>query len=518
MSFSVPLVLALLVAIVSTQTIFPQPSFELTGETVNQVSPDLQIVDSSGVGEPLTGAIKRYNALIFYLGQFRSSGSADNVITTLEITVQNTNAPLNLNTDESYTLIVLAKTATIEAATVYGAMRALESFSQLVYYNSSVSMYTIHDSVIKDEPRFNHRGVMIDTSRHFLPLITIMQMVDAMAYSKFNVLHWHIVDSQAFPYESKVYPLLSQKGAWSPRHVYSIQDVKSVIDYAAARGIRVIPEFDSPGHTLIWGNGYPNLLTPCYANGKPTGARYAVNPISNYSYEFMGNLWKEISEVFPDNYVHVGGDEVSFGCWQSNPEIQAFMAVKGWTDYARLEQYYENTLLELVGKLDKDYIVWEDVFDNGVKLLPATVVHVWKGTWQDTVAKSTAAGYRTILSQPWYLNYISYGSDWKTYYKVDPEDFQGSDKQKELMFGGECCFWGEYIDDTNIVSRAWVRASAIAERLWSPKTTTDINDAEARLHTFRCRLLQRDINAEEPNGPGFCEHEFKPTYNPPWEK
>eukprot|EP01092_Planopodium_desertum_P010184 TRINITY_DN44832_c0_g1_i1.p1 TRINITY_DN44832_c0_g1~~TRINITY_DN44832_c0_g1_i1.p1 ORF type:complete len:179 (-),score=10.59 TRINITY_DN44832_c0_g1_i1:317-817(-) len=159
-----------------------------------------------------------------------------------------------------------------------------------------------------------------------------------------------------------------------------------------------------------------------------------MNPALNSTFTFLKYFFEEIAEVFPDQYIHTGGDEVSFSCWASNPGVAKFVADNNW-DYSQLEQYYQNTLLTIVGNLGKDYVVWEDVFDNGVTLLPSTVIEIWKGGWESTIAATTAAGYRSILSSPWYLNYISYGEDWPTYYAVDPWAFSGSAAQKKT------CLW-----------------------------------------------------------------------------
>jgi len=284
----------------------------------------------------------------------------------------------------------------------------------------------------------------------------------------------------------------------------------------------VVPEFDTPGHVASWGVGYPSLVTPCYKNGKPDGTTGPINPTLTSTYTMISQLWGEIVSTFQDDYVHLGGDEVSYNCWESNPDIQKFMQQKGWTDYATLEQYYEQNLLDIIAKTGKNYVVWQEVFDNGLKINKETIVDVWKGgNWTAEVAKVTAAGFQTIVSAPWYLNYISdpyspdpacnapfaeYG-DWCGYYIVDPQNFPGSPAQKALMIGGEGCMWGEYTGEYNVETNTWPRAAAVAERLWSNSNVKDVNEMSYRLRYFTCELTRRGIRAQPVNGPGYCDYQ-----------
>ncbi|XP_038661405.1 beta-hexosaminidase subunit beta isoform X2 [Scyliorhinus canicula] len=414
----------------------------------------------------------------------------------------------SITSNEAYEISVTQPVATLKSENVWGALRGLETFSQLVYEDEYETIL-INKTEIVDAPRFAHRGILLDTSRHYLPLKVILETLDAMSFNKFNVFHWHIVDDPSFPYQSITFPELSAQGAFHPvTHIYTLADVKMVIEYARERGIRVVPEFDSPGHTQSW-KGIKNLLTPCYSGAKTTGTFGPINPSLNTTYDFFNQFFKEVSLVFPDNYIHLGGDEVNFECWKSNPAVTQFMQKQGFgSDYRKLESFYIQNVLDIVTANMKGYMVWQEVFDNGAKLKPDTIIHVWKSGYKQQLAAVTAAKFHTLLSSPWYLNVISYGQDWLGIYRVEPLNFNGTAAQKKLVIGGEACLWGEYVDATNLASRLWPRASAVGERLWSSEETTDINDAYKRLTKHRCRMVRRGISAQ-PLYIGYCDHEYK---------
>uniref|UniRef100_A0A668UL86 Beta-hexosaminidase n=1 Tax=Oreochromis aureus TaxID=47969 RepID=A0A668UL86_OREAU len=398
----------------------------------------------------------------------------------------------SVTSDESYELTVNQPVAVLKAPKVWGALHGLETFSQLVF-EDEYGAKSINATIINDFPRFQHRGILLDNFLNYF-------------------LSWFIHTGNNGDEQNQCFPLAhSQRAAYHPyTHVYTPADVKMVIEFARLRGIRVVPEFDTPGHTQSWGKGQKDLLTPCYSGSKPSGSFGPVNPILNTTYDFMAKFFTEISTVFPDGYIHLGGDEVDFTCWKSNPDIQKFMEQQHFgEDYSKLESFYIQKLLDIVASTKKGYLVWQEVFDNGVKLKPDTVVHVWIGGRSDKeMSNVTAAGYTTILSAPWYLDYISYGQDWQKYYKVEPLNFEGTDEQKKLVIGGEACLWGEYVDATNLTPRLWPRASAVAERLWSAKNVTDIDDAFNRLSLHRCRMVERGIPAE-PLFSSYCPREYK---------
>ncbi|XP_042731114.1 beta-hexosaminidase subunit beta [Lagopus leucura] len=508
---------------VPEDSLWPLPQSLRTSRFRLQLAPErFQVVHGTGSSAgPACGllqdAFRRYYEYMFGRSSWRkphrASPSAQGELSQLQVVIASPESGCDsfphLASNEAYHLTVSEPVAILKADEVWGALRGLETFSQLVHEDEYGS-FLINESEIYDFPRFAHRGILLDTSRHYLPLKSILTNLDAMAFNKFNVLHWHIVDDQSFPYQSISFPELSNKGAYSYNHVYTPTDVRLVIEYARLRGIRVIPEFDTPGHTQSWGKGQKDLLTPCYSGEQPSGSFGPVNPILNSTYDFMATLFREISGVFPDAYIHLGGDEVSFDCWKSNPEVKDFMKKQGFgIDYAKLESYYVQKILDIVSSYNKGYMIWQEVFDNNAELKPDTVVEVWmSNNYAHELSRVTKAGFTAILAAPWYLDYISYGQDWTKYYRVEPLNFPGSEKQKRLLIGGEACLWGEYVDATNLTPRLWPRASAVGERLWSSKNVTNLQDAYRRLSNHRCRMLSRGI-AAEPLFVGYCPHEAR---------
>lgn len=400
--------------------------------------------------------------------------------------------------------------AILSSESNWGFLRGLETFSQLVYrLDYSKSLYSINETIISDAPRFKHRGFMMDTARHFIPLKTLKKNLDAMSYNKLNVFHWHIVDDQSFPYVSEKFPQLSKTSAFKPNMVYTQQDVADILEYARLRGIRVIPEFDTPGHSYAM-RIIPRLLTDCYdENDKLNGDVGPMDPIKPETYVFMNKFISELAGVFPDQYFHAGGDEVDYSCWASNPIINSWMNKNNITTYQGLEGHYIRRILNILRYYKKVPMVWQEIFDNGAQLKKGTIVHVWKYIndplgYTAEMTRVTQAGHYAILSSCWYMNYISYGQDWIKFYNCDPQDFVGSKEQYDLVLGGEACIWTEYVDETNVISRAWPRSSATAERLWSPRDVRDIGDFSERVEQLRCRMKSRGIMAEPIVGPGYC--------------
>lgn len=420
--------------------------------------------------------------------------------------------------DESYKIDVSSENAVIKASEVWGALRGLESFSHMIYYNDSNGCQ-LDSAVVKDYPRFPHRGVLLDSSRHFLSLNALKASIELMSQNKFNVFHWHMVDENSFPYDSKVLPQF-KNGAYTPNHVYTIDEVKEIIEYARLRGIRVIPEFDTPGHMKSWGYGYKDLLARCFTkDGTEDFNRNMIDPTQEDSWDLLLALFQEVFDVFPDNYVHLGGDETEYwipNCWERNKNVTDFMKLYGMSTTRDLEEWYFAKLIKMLsnirGRKEKKFLVWQEVLDMDIEIEGA-VAHVWKGnTKLQQMAEMkavTSKGHYALLSSCWYLDHITTGADWTDYYTCDPQGFNGTRAEHDLVLGGEAALWGEWVDESNVISRLWPRASAVAERLWSSaEATADVADAWPRLYEMQCRMAARGYPVQPGNGPGFCDFEY----------
>src|SRR6267154_670882 len=385
--------------------------------------------------------------------------------------------------DESYILDVSTASARIRASTPLGAMHGLQTFLRLV--EVSPNGFAAPVVTIQDQPRFPWRGLMIDSARHFIPLDVIRRNIDGMEAVKMNVFHWHLSENQGFRVESKKFPKLHEMG--SDGLYYTQEEMRDVITYARDRGIRVVPEFDMPGHSTAWFVGHPELASgkgPYEIERKWGIFDPAMDPTNEKVYKFLDELIGEMAKVFPDHYFHIGGDEVNGREWDANPKIQAFMKVHGLKNNEALQAYFSGRVQKLVTKHGKAVVGWDEVLVAGVPR--DVVIQSWRG--QASLARAAKQGYRGILSNGYYLDL---GWSAARHYAVDPMSGDAANlsaQEKRRILGGESCMWAEYVSPENVDSRIWPRNAAIAERLWSPQEARDPASMYARLDFVSVRL------------------------------
>jgi hexosaminidase len=385
--------------------------------------------------------------------------------------------------DESYILDVSTASARIRASTPLGTMHGLQTFLQLV--EVSPGGFAAPAVTIQDKPRFPWRGLMIDSARHFIPLDLLRSNIDGMEVVKMNVFHWHLSENQGFRAESRKFPKLHELG--SDSLYYSQEEIRDLIAYARDRGIRVVPEFDMPGHSTAWFVGHPELASgkgPYHVERKWGIFDPAMDPTNEKVYKFLDDLIAEMARIFPDHYFHIGGDEVNGKEWDANPKIQAFMKAHGIKNNEALQAYFSGRVQKLVTKHGKTVVGWDEVLVEGVP--KDIVIQSWRG--QASLAKAAKQGYRGILSNGYYLDL---GWSAARHYGVDPLSGDAaslSTEEKQRILGGESCMWAEYVSPENIDSRIWPRNAAIAERLWSPQEVRDPASMYARLDFVSARL------------------------------
>jgi hexosaminidase len=393
--------------------------------------------------------------------------------------------------DESYTLEVTDRQATLKAPTVVGALRGLETFLQLLegdregFYVPAVS--------IQDKPRFPWRGLLIDVARHYQPLEVLKRNLDAMAAVKLNVLHWHLTEDQGFRIESKKFPRLHTLG--SDGQFYTQEQAREIIAYARERGIRVVPEFDMPGHATSWLVGHPELGS---APGPYTIERRAgifdpaLDPTREEVYKFLDTFLGEMAALFPDAYLHIGGDENEGKQWDANPKIQEFKQKNGLKDNHALQSYFNRRVHAILKKHGKNMMGWDEIFQPD---LPSEVViHSWRGT--KALAEAARRGYKGVLSNGYYIDLIF---PTHQHYVNDPvpADSALTPEEAARVLGGEATMWSEWVTPETIDSRIWPRTAAIAERLWSPRDVKDVDDMYRRLSTLSVRLEELGLTHEK---------------------
>jgi hexosaminidase len=385
--------------------------------------------------------------------------------------------------DESYHLQISATEVHLEAANPLGVLHGLQTFLQLV--RITPRGFVVPAMTIDDQPRFLWRGLMLDVSRHFQPLDVVYRTLDGMEAVKMNVFHWHLSDNQGFRVESKVSPLLQEKG--SDGLFYTQEQIRDVIAYARDRGIRVMPEFEMPGHATAWFVGYPDLASgsgPYNIERKWGVFDPAMDPTRDSTYSFLDALIGEMAALFPDAYFHVGGDENDGKEWDRNSRIQQFMKDHGIKDNAGLQAYFSTKVQKIVAGHGKIMVGWDEVLQPDTP--KDVVIQSWRGP--QFVGQAVKGGNRALLSAGYYIDLNHSAAE---HYAADPEGDGPttlSDEDRKMILGGEATMWSEFVTPENIDSRIWPRTAAIAERLWSPRNTRDVASMYTRMAIISQKL------------------------------
>lgn len=389
---------------------------------------------------------------------------------------------LTLHEDESYHLTITGDQASLEAETDLGVLHGLETFLQLVSHDENG--YFLRGCVISDKPRFPWRGLLMDVCRHFMPVEVIKHNLDGMAMVKMNVLHLHLSDDQGVRIESKKFPKLHLSG--SDGNFYSQEQIRDIIQYATARGIRVVPEFDMPGHATAWFAGHPELATLSgpYAVEKKFGVfDPTMDPTKKSTYKFLSKFITEMAALFPDEYFHIGGDENEGKHWDRSASVKTFKKKHEFKNNHELQNYFNIKLSTILKKNKKKMIGWDEILQP--QLPGDVVIQSWRGP--EGLKKAAKEGYTVILSNGYYIDLAQ--PAWKHYMNDPlPANTGLNPEEEQRILGGEATMWSEMVTYETVDSRIWPRTAAIAERLWSPREVNDVHDMYRRLQTASLQL------------------------------
>jgi hexosaminidase len=395
--------------------------------------------------------------------------------------------PQRLGDDESYSLQISGTDIRLSADSPLGVLRGFETFLQLVRQNRSPAPpgFSVPYVDIRDQPRFPWRGLSLDVSRHFIPVDEVERTIDGLAAVKLNVLHWHLSDDQGFRVESKKYPRLQEMGSYGS--YYTQAEIRAVVAWARERGVRIVPEFDIPGHSTSWLQAYPSLASGpgpyniVHEFGDPSGV---IDPTRESTYKFLDGLIGEMVKLFPDEYFHIGGDEVSAKAWTSEPHIRDFMKAHHIANAAALQAMFNTRVEKILAHHGRRMAGWDEILQPN---LPRNIlIQSWRG--EKSLAAAAREGYPGILSAGYYLDLMQPASQ---HYAVDPLHGEAADlapEQKKLILGGEAAMWEELATAETLDSRLWPRLAAIAERFWSPESVSDIDSMYDRLKEVNLRL------------------------------
>lgn len=389
--------------------------------------------------------------------------------------------------DESYSLKVELAGVSLTAVSHVGIMRGLETLLQLLDVDREGFFFA--GCTIEDDPRFEWRGLLLDVCRHWMPIEVIKRNIDALAAVKMNVLHLHLTEDQGFRIESKVYPKLHELG--SDGKYFTQEEIKLIIRYANSRGIRVMPEFDIPGHATSWFVGYPELASAPgpYEIERKFGIKDpTIDPTRESTYTFLDKFLTEMSVLFNDEFIHIGGDENNGNQWDDNLEIQKFMNENGIQSNHELQAYFNERINEILTQNGKRMVGWDEIQDPD--LPKSIVIQSWRG--KESLLESAETGYDGILSNGYYIDLVQ-STEFHYMNEPLPKNVRLQGNVLRHFLGGEATMWSEIVSPETVDSRIWPRTAAIAERFWSPGSVRDVDDMYKRLEKITIQLEEHGL-------------------------
>lgn len=424
---------------------------------------------------------------------------------------------------ESYSLDITKKGIQIESGSEKGLYYGMQSLIQLLLFSNSEDNTTeLPFCSIKDEPRFGWRGIMLDESRHFFGVEKVKELLDLMAFHKLNIFHWHLTDDPGWRIEIKKYPKLTTVGGIgndidrnAQAQFYTRKEIKEIIKYAANRNIEIIPEIDMPGHAAAANRAYPEFS----GGGSKSHPEFTFNPGYEESYTYLTNILREITELFPSEYIHIGGDEVHFGnqAWNTNKYVQDLMKKEKLTDLKQVESYFVHRMADSIKMLNKKVIGWDEIVDHN---LPNdnSVVMWWRHNLPHKLEAALSNNYTTILCPriPLYFDFVQddkheWGRKWggafstlELTYAFPPDTLPGFTSNISNVIGLQANIWTERIQNNKRLDfMTNPRLSAMSEAAWTNSNNKNLDDFKKRLKPMLDYFRQKEIYYYNPFSPSL---------------
>lgn len=419
------------------------------------------------------------------------------------------NSPKSLGA-EGYILSVTRNSVSLSALKPAGIFYGVQTIRQIMLGRKEETI-KIPCSYIEDKPRYEWRGMLLDCCRHFMTADFIKRYIDLLAYHKMNVFHWHLTEDQGWRLEIKKYPLLTEIGAWREENghryggFYTQEEVKDIVAYAKSRYVRIVPEIEMPGHSTAALAAYPEFS----CTGRPLNVetnwgvfKDVYCPGKEETFEFLQNILKEVCDLFPSPYIHIGGDEVPKDNWKKCPDCQKRIKDEGLKDEHELQGYLTKRIDAYMQTLGRNIIGWDEILEGGVS--KTAVVQSWRGL-QGAITAAGQGNY--VISSPWEPVYfycpqikeeVKEGSQTintlEKVYAFEPVPPELTPEQAKYILGGECCMWNEYTYQFEVDPQIFPRLCALCEVLWSPAESRDYSDFARRLDLHYNRLDELGVD------------------------
>lgn len=406
---------------------------------------------------------------------------------------------------EEYILNITANQIVLTASAENGLFNGIQTLRQMYLSNfpsGKKNAFKINCAEIKDSPRFGWRGLNLDCSRHFMTKDFVKRYIDLLALHKMNILHWHLTDDQGWRIEIKKYPELTNTGAWRKDKegnkyggYYTQEEIKEVVAYAKSRFVTVVPEIEMPGHAQASLASYPQ--NSCTGGPFEVGTQWGVMKDiycagNDNTFNFIEDVLKEVMQLFPGEYIHIGGDEAPKDRWKVCPKCQARIKAEGLKDEHELQSYFVKRIEKFLEANNKKLIGWDEILEGG--LAKSATVQSWRGF--EGAVSAAKLGNNAIVS-PYDYTYFDRSLvelNLSKVYAFEPIPAGLTEAESKYITGGEANMWSERAPQETIDSKLFPRILALSECLWSPKESKSFDDFNSRLQKYYHTLDLLKVN------------------------